>query len=70
MSNYNLDVSTPDEVPAVLETAADHFRQSAADLAANWQDRDAGRCWEDFAKILDKAAIAARKVLRNRVLLV
>ena len=64
---YNLDCATPDDVPAVLESVANHYRESAAELAATWQDNAAGEVWSDFARILDRAAVACRKSIRNRL---
>ena len=64
---YNLDCAAPDDVPAVLESIAEHYRESAAELAASWQDNTAGKVWQDFAAILDRAATACRKSLANRL---
>jgi hypothetical protein len=64
---YNLDVATPDDVPVVLETVANHYRESASELASAWQDRTAGKVWEDIARILDRAAESCRKSIRNRL---
>jgi hypothetical protein len=69
LERYNLDVSTPDDVPVILETVANHYRESAAELASAWTDPTAGKIWEDFARILDRAAESCRKAMRNRLLM-
>jgi hypothetical protein len=63
----NLDVATPEDVATVLERAADHYRDSAAELVASWGDRTAGKVWEDFATILERAAASCRTAIRNRL---
>jgi hypothetical protein len=63
---YDLDVATPDEVPVILEAIADHYRESANELAGAWQD-DAGKVWSDFATILDRAAESCRKAIAKRL---
>jgi hypothetical protein len=67
--NYNLDCDTPDDVPTVLESVAQHYRQSAAELQSAWTDPSAGKIWADFARILDRAAESCRKAMRNRNLM-
>jgi hypothetical protein len=62
---YNLDVASPEEVPAILEAVADRYRDSAAELAGAWQDRSAGRVWADLATILDRAAASCRKAIHR-----
>jgi len=52
----DLDVATPEEVSEVLRAAADKFRESQSELQSAWQDRNAGRVWGEFAKILESAA--------------
>lgn len=47
---------SPDDVPHVLRNAADRMRAQAADLAASWQDKGAGRPWQMIAAELDRAA--------------
>jgi len=64
---YNLDVTTPEEVPAILEAVADHYRESASELASAWQDGNAGKVWSDFATILDHAAESCRKAITKRL---
>lgn len=63
----NLDVGNPEDVPRVLESAADRYRDAAAELAGAWQDRTAGAVWSDMAAILDRAAESCRKSIRNRL---
>ena len=65
-NNYDLDVDTPEKFPVVLECVANHYRESASDLSAAWQDREAGKIWADFATILDRAAASARRALTKR----
>jgi hypothetical protein len=67
MPNYNLDVATPDEVPAILHAVAGHYRASASELASAWQDASAGSVWDDFAIILDRAADSCRKTISKRL---
>ena len=66
LDRYNLDVVDPDSVPIVLETVANFYRESAGELEGAWQDRYAGKIWEDFARILDRAAQSCRKALDKR----
>lgn len=47
---------SPEDVPHVLRNAADMMRAQAADLAASWQDRQAGAPWQMIAAELDRAA--------------
>ena len=63
---YNLDVADPDSVPIVLETVANFYRESAGELEGAWQDKQCGKIWEDFARILDRAAQSCRKALDKR----
>lgn len=55
-TRLSLDVDAPEKVPAVLQAAADSFFESSSELSAAWQDDKAGKIWEDFAKIMDRAA--------------
>lgn len=57
----DLDIGTPDKVATVLRMAADKYRQSACDLAAAWQDESAGKVWNEFARILERAAVSCEK---------
>lgn len=61
----NLDVATPEELPQVLRRAADVFRESHEELAANWQDPDAGAVWTALAQILDLAADSAERAIKR-----
>jgi hypothetical protein len=63
----SLDIGNPNDVPRVLESAADRYRDAAAELAGAWQDRTAGAVWSDYAAILDRAAAACRRALMNRL---
>jgi len=65
--SYDLDVATPEEVPAVLDAIAAHYRESAIGLMSAWQDRGAGEVWGDFAAILNHAADSCRKAIRKRL---
>jgi hypothetical protein len=64
--NCNLDVDALEKVPVVLETVANHYRESASELAGAWQDAEAGKIWADFARILDRAAESCRKAIHRR----
>jgi len=64
---YNLDVATPEEVPAVLESVAKRYRESADELSSAWQDCSAGNVWNDFATILNRAAESCRKAVSKRL---
>jgi hypothetical protein len=65
--SYNLDVAAPEEVPAVLDAVAEHYRESSITLMSDWQDDSAGKVWGDFATILDRAADTCRKAIRKRL---
>lgn len=52
----NLDVPAPADVADVLHRAADAYNESALELSAAWQEFDAGRPWQEIAKMLDIAA--------------
>lgn len=56
ISESDLGVDAPNKVEHVLRVTADLYRQSAMDLALSWQEKNAGRIWTDFARILEKAA--------------
>ena len=62
---YDLDLDSPEKLPAVLESVAEHYRESHAELSGAWQEASAGRIWADFAEILDRAAQSARKALKR-----
>ena len=55
------------DVPIVLREVANHYRQSASELASAWQDRMAGAVWSDLARILERAADSTDKAIRNRL---
>lgn len=64
---YNLDVETPENVPIVLETVANYYRESQGELSASWQDENAGKVWGDFANILERAARSCRLAISKRL---
>jgi len=64
---YNLDVATPEDVPVVLETVANFYRESQSELSSTWQDEHAGKVWGDFARILDRAAESCRRAIIKRL---
>ena len=66
LDRYNLDVATPEDVPTVLETVANFYRESVGDLQSAWQDQEVGKVWGDFATVLDRAAKSCRKALARR----
>jgi hypothetical protein len=61
------DPATPEGIPVALRAAADLFAQSREDLAVSWQDRDAGRVWGEFARILNRAADACDRAIAKHV---
>ncbi len=63
---YNLDVATPDEVPAILANVANEYYETQCNLKNAWQSKNAGIIWGDFATILDRAAAQCRKALVKR----
>jgi hypothetical protein len=63
MNDISLDVAAPEDVPVILERAADRYRESASELTGAWQDRSAGAVWVRFATILERAAEQCRKQL-------
>lgn len=64
---YNLDVETPEEVSVILENVATLYRESQGELSSAWQDPSAGKVWEDFARILERAAESCRKAIAKRL---
>jgi hypothetical protein len=62
VNKTDLNCEEPEQVAQVLRYVADQYRQSAADLEANWQDKNAGKCWIKFAAILERAAASCDKV--------
>jgi hypothetical protein len=67
MNKLDLDCASPDDVPVILERIAAHYRDSSTELSSAWQDESAGKVWQDFASILERAAIGCRKAIRNRL---
>lgn len=61
--DLDLDCASPDLVPRILRAAAEEYRDSANELQASWQDREAGADWVKIARILDRAADAIDKVI-------
>lgn len=60
---YNLDVSSPEHVPAVLRLTADKYREDAAGLDSAHQDKSAGRPWRKIARMLDSVADRIAKAI-------
>ena len=56
MKTLDLDQDVPENVPLVLREAAQSYDESASELASAWGDRNAGKVWEKFARILERAA--------------
>jgi hypothetical protein len=67
MFDLDLDVDTPEKVPAVLRDAAEKYREAATELQSAWQDSQAGKVWEDFATILERAAESCGKAIQKRI---
>lgn len=63
MDQLTLDVAAPDQVAPVLRRAADKFSESAAELEAAWQDKNAGKPWHKIARILEQTADKIDKAL-------
>lgn len=59
----DLDVDAPDKVADVLRRAAEMYYESATELEAAWQDKNAGRPWTKIAQILERAAKNIDKVV-------
>jgi hypothetical protein len=55
--------ASPDDVPAIIYTAAQQMREQAAELQAAWQDPHAGERWLVIAKELERAADRIEKTL-------
>jgi hypothetical protein len=61
MKKLDLNVATPEEVPKVLQAAADAFAESALDLQSGWQVKGAGHVWKELSKVLERAANQAQQ---------
>lgn len=63
-SALNLDnVTTPQEVPAILRNAAQAYYEAAGELSSAWQDKQAGKPWDAIARILERAANQIDKIV-------
>ncbi len=60
----DLDVDNPEKLPGLLRLAAQRFYESAGDLESAWQDKNAGKVWERFARILERAADSCEKAIQ------
>lgn len=60
------DIADPSDVPQVLRLAADRWNESVGELQAAWGDKQAGKIWGDFARILERAADQCEKALNRR----
>lgn len=60
------NVSSPDEVPEILRAAAQEYYDAESELQTAWQDRNAGKIWGDFARILERAAASMDGAIRKR----
>lgn len=61
--DLDLNQDAPDKIPGVLYKAADAYNESAEDLSASWQDKNAGRPWRIIAKIMVAAAEKIERAL-------
>ena len=60
---YDLSAAqSPETVARILRDVAELYRESAGELSASWQDKNAGKCWEKYAAILERAAASCDKV--------
>lgn len=57
---------SPEHVAVILRNAAQRMREDAAELAASWFDPNAGKVWEDFARILERAAASCERARQRR----
>ena len=67
MNYTDLDVMTPEEVPAVLRATADKYNESASELQATWGYPNAGKVWSAYAVILERAAKSCEAANRKYV---
>lgn len=65
MKTMNINVNAPNQLADVLREAADAMRESRASLQIEWCDEDAGRVWEELAKILDRAAASTDRAVKK-----
>jgi hypothetical protein len=56
MQTINLNVTAPEQTSAALRAAAQAYRESSSELAAAWQDPNAGKVWDKLADVFDAAA--------------
>jgi hypothetical protein len=64
--SLDLDVDSPEKVPGVLRAIANKYYESVIELQSAWQDKNAGKIWEDYARILERAANSCEKALNKR----
>jgi hypothetical protein len=60
--SFDLDVDSPEKVKAVLQVAVEAYFESAEELKASWQDRNAGKEWIAIARIFDRAVSSLDKI--------
>jgi uncharacterized protein YukE len=60
------ECATPEQVPATLRRIADRFAESTSELQSAWQDPSAGKVWQDFANILNRAAQSCENAIARR----
>lgn len=58
--------ATPEEVPIALRNAARLMNEQCAELQSAWGDAQAGRIWQDFARILERAADSCERAITRR----
>lgn len=63
--SLDLDIATPEELPRVLRAAAQQYAESQSELSSAWQDSAAGRVWQEFARILNRAADSAERAIQK-----
>lgn len=64
-TDTDLDIATPEALPAVLRRAAQLYRESANELPCTWQDESAGLIWGKLADTLEAAASSAERKLAD-----
>lgn len=60
--SLDLDITTPKALAAILRNAADKYYESATELESAWQDKNAGKIWERYAKELERAATRCEQI--------